>query len=295
MLFLVDTHAHIHDPVYEEERSAVLARAWEAGVRRIITIGTDAVTSAAAVTVAEMYGRVLSAGTAPDVYATVGIDPYDAASATPAALAEIVTLARHPRVVAIGEIGLDYYWDRASHEMQHDLFRHQLELAATMGKPVVIHNRDADADTEAVLLAWSTSHPWRVEPESAFQGETRPLGVMHCFSGSVEMAQRLYAAGFLISLAGPVTFKNGKKSVALVEALPLAALVLETDSPFLAPHPFRGQQNEPAYVRLIAARIAELKNVSLAEVAESTTRNACRLFGWEAAGLGYASRSMEPE
>jgi len=258
---LFDTHAHLHAEQFDADRDAVIGRMREAGVAGVVTIGTDVPASRAAV---ELAGRH------PDVWATVGVDPHEAASFGDETLDELRELAGSPQVVAVGEIGLDYYWDKAPRQVQADIFERQLELAKALELPVVIHNREAHADTLATLREWAGDHPWRGE---------RPLGVLHCFSGDVDMALSALDIGFMISMAGPVTFKNAKKPVAVAEAVPLDWLVIETDAPYLAPHPHRGKRNEPAYVRLTAQRIAEIKGVPLETVADTTLANARTLFG----------------
>lgn len=257
---LIDTHTHLHDAKFDADREAVIQRMREAGVVAAVTIGTDLAASRAAVELAAWY---------PDIWATVGVDPHEAAGFTADTLAALRELAESPHVVAIGEIGLDYYWDKAPRPVQAQVFEEQLALARELELPVVIHNRDAHADTLAILRNWAADHPWRGQ---------RPLGVLHCFSGDGAMALEAVELGFFISLAGPVTFKNAKRPVAVAREVPLEALVIETDAPYLSPHPFRGQRNEPARVRLIAERIAEIRGIPFTDVAQATTTNACRLF-----------------
>jgi TatD DNase family protein len=261
----VDTHCHLDAAQFAgEPTAALLARAAAVGVTRMVTIGTDLATSGAAVVLAERYD---------DVWATVGVDPNDCADFDEAALARLAALGARERVVAIGEIGLDYYWNRAPRDVQRTAFEAQLALADRLDLPVVIHSRDALDDTETVLLAWAASAP----------RNGRPLGVMHCYSGDLARAERLVAAGFLISLAGVVTFKNATTTQAVANGLPLDALVLETDAPYLTPHPHRGERNEPAFVRPIAEQVAALRGVGVDAVAAATSANAARLFRWAAA------------
>ncbi|UCC63350.1 MAG: TatD family hydrolase [Anaerolineae bacterium] len=257
---LIDTHAHLDFRQFDDDRDAVLDRAWEAGLAAIVTIGIDLETSRAAVALAETHERV---------FATVGFHPHDAKYADTSALAELSELAQHPRVVAIGEIGLDYYRDRSPREVQRRLFRQQLQMAAQVGKPVVIHDREAHADTLKILRQWVTEN----QPRPA---EYR--GVLHCFSGDLALAQTGNELGFFIGVDGPITYRNARHLPALVKALPLDRLLLETDAPFLTPHPYRGQRNEPAYVRLVVKKIAEVKKESLREIAQATTTNANTLF-----------------
>ena len=260
---LIDTHAHLDFNQFDDDRDAVLARAWQAGVAAIVTIGTDLKTSRAAVALAEAHERIL---------ATVGFHPHDAKSANAAALAELRELGRHPRVVAVGEIGLDFYRDRSPRDVQRRVFGRQLHVAAELGKPVVIHDRQAHAETLEILRQWVTES----QPEhSAYRG------VIHCFSGDLALAQAAIELGFFIGVDGPITYQNARRLPAIVKALPLDRLLLETDAPFLTPHPHRGQRNEPAYVRLVAEEIADLKNLSLEEVAQTTTANAQALFQFD--------------
>lgn len=255
---LIDTHLHLDFDAFDADRDQVVERAVATGVIRMITIGINRETSRRAVALAEQYEAV---------YAAVGIHPNDAGEWDESAKAELRHLAAHPKVVAIGEIGLDYYWDRVPRDRQQAVFRAQLDLAAELGLPVIIHDREAHADVLRVVQAWAAE---------AAPGERQ--GVFHCFSGDEEMARRALDLGFFIGVDGPVTFKNARRLQALVAALPLDRLLLETDAPFLTPHPYRGKRNEPAYVRLVAEKVAELHGGSLAEVAQTTTQNAQRLF-----------------
>jgi len=252
---LVDTHAHLHDAAFAEDRAAVLSRARAAGVARLLTVGTDPDTARAAV--------ALAAGE-PDVYAAVGIHPHDAAKADDDALAVIAALARAPRVVAIGEIGLDYYRNLSPPDAQRDALRAQLALAREVGTPVLLHCREAHADLLAVLAA---------------EGIGRAGGIMHCFSGELAIARRCLDLGLLVSIAGPVTYPNARRLGEVVRALGLDSLVIETDCPYLPPQPWRGKRNEPAYLPATAARIAELTGVPVADVARRTTATACARLG----------------
>ncbi len=252
---LFDTHAHLHFPHFADDLPAVLERARAAGVRRQVTVGTDPESSRAALAVAARES---------DVWATVGIHPHDAAAADEAAFAALAALAREPRVVAIGEIGLDFYRNLSPPEVQESVFRRMLALAREVGKPVVVHCRDAHAEVLRVLA------DERV-------GEVG--GVMHCFSGDVEIARRCLDLGLLISLAGPVTYPRARALPEVARYVPADRLVLETDCPYLPPQGHRGQRNEPAHLALTAARVAELRGEPLDRLAERTTANACRLFG----------------
>ena len=252
---LFDTHAHLHGPEFAADRDHVLTRARAAGVARILTVGTDPDSSRAAVALAAAHA---------DIWATVGIHPHDATQATEGGLAEIAALARAPRVVAIGEIGLDYYRNLAPREAQVAALRAQLALARECGRPVVLHCREAHADLLGILEA---------------EGGARVGGILHCFSGDAEVARRGLALGLLISIAGPVTYPNARRLQAVVPTVPPDRLVLETDCPYLPPQPWRGQRNEPAYLGATAARVAELLGAPVESVARRTTENACRGLG----------------
>jgi TatD DNase family protein len=252
---LFDTHAHLHFPEFTPDLDAVLARARAAGIVGMVTIGTDRETNEAAVALAERL---------PDVHATVGIHPHDAASATEADWTAMEALARaSAKVVALGEMGLDFFRNLSPHDVQERVFRRQLALARGLGKPVVVHCRDAHEETLAVLADEKV-------------GEIG--GVMHCFSGDVEVARRCLDLGLLISLAGPVTYKNARALPEVARFVPGDRLVVETDCPFLPPHPHRGRRNEPAYVALTAARVAELRSADPDALGAATTRNATTLF-----------------
>jgi TatD DNase family protein len=252
---LVDSHAHLHFPDLAADLDAVIARARAAGVVAMVTIGTDRETNAAAVSMAD---RV------PGVFATVGIHPHDAAAATEADWEAIEALARSsPKVVAIGEMGLDFFRNLSPRDVQERVFRRQIGLARRLGRPVVVHCRDAHPETLAILTE---------------EGVGEIGGVMHCFSADVDVAKRCLDLGLDISLAGPVTYKNARALPDVARFVPEDRLVLETDCPFLPPHPHRGQRNEPAYIAITAARVAELRGVDTEALGAATTRNAARLF-----------------
>ncbi len=268
---LIDTHAHLDLSQFDADRAAVIERAASAGVARIVTIGIDAASNRAAVALAEEY---------PTVYAAVGFHPGSVATWGDGTLADLRALLAHPRVVALGEIGLDYYWDDTPRDDQARVFQAQLDLAVTVGKPVSIHIRsrpdpdhDAHAASWAILSAWAARHPWR--------GSNRPLGVLHCFAGDAALAQAALAAGFMLGVDGPLTYKNARNLQAQAAAWPRDRVVVETDAPYLPPVPHRGQRNEPAYVRLVADRLAGVWGVTLAEAAQATTEAARRLFWWD--------------
>jgi TatD DNase family protein len=251
---LFDTHAHLHFPEFAGDLDAVLERARQAGVSRFLTIGTDVATSRAAVALAARE---------PDVWASVGIHPHDSASADDAALLEIERLASAPRVVAIGETGLDFFRDLAPHDAQERAFRAQLALARRVHKPVVVHCRNAHEETLALL---------------ASEGVRETGGIMHCFSGDVGIARRCLDLGLLLSLAGPVTYPKPGALPEVARMVPADRLVVETDCPFLPPQGFRGKRNEPAHLAITAARVAELRGEPLAELAARMSENARALF-----------------
>lgn len=252
-LELVDTHAHLDFPEFDRDRADVIRRAREVGVTTLINVGVDLQSSRASVELAEQF---------PGVYAAVGIHPHDAKSATKQALAELGDLCRHPKVVAVGEIGLDFYRDHSPRETQRTVFRDLLALAKELRLPVIIHARNAWQDVLAIVRE--------------VMGE-RGQGVFHCFPAGVEGARQVLEMGYHVSFTGVVTFKNARAADVLAQ-VPLDRLLLETDCPFMAPEPHRGKRNEPAYVHLIAQKAAEVLRVPVTQVAEATTINAKRLF-----------------
>ena len=251
---LFDTHAHLHFPEFAGDLEAVLERARAAGVRRILTIGTNVPTSRAA---AAMAARE------PDVWAAVGIHPHEADEADEAALAEIERLAGEPRVVAIGETGLDFFRNLAPREAQERAFVSQLELGRRAQKPVLVHCREAHDDTLRLIG----------EVDVRAHG-----GIMHCFSGDVGIARRCLDLGLLVSLAGPVTYPKPGALPEVARFVPADRLVVETDCPFLPPQPYRGKRNEPAYLAITAARVAELRGEPLGDLAARMSDNARRLL-----------------
>jgi len=268
-LTLVDTHAHLDFYQFDPDRQAVIERAQAAGVAAIVNVGVDLDSSRRAVQLA---------GEDDMIYAAVGMHPHEAKQLDGAVLAELRELARHPKVVAVGEIGLDFYRDRSPRDMQRRAFRAQLAWAAKLGKPVVIHDRDAHDEIMEILGDWAAG--------LATSPLASRVGVLHTFSGNLSMAERAMAMGFYISISGPVTYKNARQLPEIVRALPLDRLLVETDCPFLAPHPHRGKRNEPAYVRLVAERIAALKGIPFDDLAKATTANAKRLFDLSNTELG---------
>jgi len=237
-----------------------MARAAAAGVTRVINPATDAASGAAALQLADRY---------PGVYVAVGIHPNDTAAYQAADLETITDQANHPKVVAIGEIGLDYYRDWSPKDQQRAAFEDQLVLAAQLGLPVIIHNREASDDVLAVLSTWVPTLPAAIK--------TRP-GVLHSFAASREAAQRALDLGFYLGFTGPITYKNADDLRSIASTVPLDRLLVETDGPFLTPHPYRGKRNEPAYVAYIADRLGALHNISVEAIHTATTANAERLF-----------------
>lgn len=252
---LVDTHAHLMDTAFANDLPAVLERAEAAGVVAVVCVGYDEASSVAAVELAERY---------PQLVAAVGIHPNASGAARPGAFERIEALARHPRVVGIGETGLDNYRKRTPPAVQREWFERHLDLAARLDLPVIVHNREADAEMGPLLLEWARTSGGR--------------GVLHCFSGDDAMLEAGLEAGFVVSIAGPVTYKNAGGLPDRARRVPLDRLVVETDCPYLPPHPHRGQRNEPAHVRLTAARLAELRGIPLETLERATTENARRLF-----------------
>lgn len=252
---LFDTHAHLNAEQFESDLSEVIERAQKEGVGSMVIVGFDRPTINRAMELVNQYDFM---------YACVGWHPVDAIDMTDEDLVWIEELSNHPKVVAIGEMGLDYHWDKSPKEVQKDVFRKQIRLAKKVNLPIVIHNREATADIVEILRE---------------EGAEEVGGIMHCFSGSVEVAKECLQMNFYISLGGPVTFKNAKKPKEVAEAVPLDKLLIETDCPYLAPHPYRGKRNEPSYVKLVAEQIAEIKGVSYEEVALKTTANAKKIFG----------------
>jgi TatD DNase family protein len=252
---LTDTHTHLNAKQFDEDRHEAIERALAAGVTRIVNIGFNRETIPTSLKLAETYEFI---------YTAVGWHPQDAKEMTADDLDWIEALCRHEKVVAIGEIGLDYYWDTSPREIQARVFREQIRLARKVGKPIVIHNRDAHQDIVNILR----------EEKAAEVG-----GIMHCFSGSWETARQCLDMNFYISFGGPVTFKNARQPKEVLAQVPLERLLLETDAPYLTPHPHRGNRNESAYVRLVAEAAAEIKGIPLEELARVTTDNAIRLLG----------------
>lgn len=251
---LFDSHAHLDDKRFKDDREETIARAAAAGLTGILNAGADMFSSARAVALAESHAMV---------WAAVGIHPHDAKEAREEDYGKLAAWCARPKVVAVGEIGLDYHYDFSPREVQRAVFIRQLALAREVGKPVIIHNREAHADTLAIVSREG-------------KGLT---GVFHCFSGSVETAREVLKLGFYISVAGPVTFANAHKLHDVVKMVPADRLLIETDCPYLTPEPHRGRRNEPAHVRYVAETVARLRGMETAALAAATTENTQRLFG----------------
>ena len=247
-----DTHAHYDDEQFDADRDAVLGAMPESGVGRILNPGCTVESSRAAVALAERYDWV---------YAAVGLHPENCAGAGEAEFAAVAALAAHPKVVAIGEIGLDYYWKEVPRDLQKEVFRAQLQLAKVLDLPVIVHDREAHADCLAIVRE--------------FPGVR---GVFHCYSGSAEDAKTLVKLGWHLSFTGTITFKNARKAPEVIAAVPLERIMVETDAPYMAPTPFRGKRCDSRYVYRMAETIAEIKGLTPAEVEQATTENGKALF-----------------
>jgi TatD DNase family protein len=262
---LVDTHCHLNFDNFNQDRDSVIERARENGISRILNPGVDIETSRSAIDCAYLT---------PEVFAAVGVHPNDALGWTKDSLAQIRELAGEKKVVAIGEIGLDYFRDRAPKGLQQSILRQQLELAAELELPVIIHNRDADDDLREILQAWHI----RLISNGCKLADYP--GVLHAFSSDLGFAKDMVSHKFKIGIAGPITFAKSTMLQSVVVSLSLNAFVIETDAPFLSPHPFRGMRNEPANVRIVAEKIAELKDETLENVVLNSASEADMLFRW---------------
>ena len=253
---LIDSHAHIQGKEYAGEAAAVIERARAAGVEQIIAVGGagDMLSNTEAVALADSFENI---------YATVGMHPHDAKDVGPDDLERLKDLTRHPKVVAVGETGLDYYYNHSPSDVQRRVFAQFIHMARETELPIVVHERDAALDCAALLRS---------------EGAGKLHGVVHCFTGNYEAARAYLDLGFYISFTGIITFKNAAALRDVVRQVPLARMLVETDSPYLTPVPHRGKRNEPAYVRLVAETVASVKAVTLEEVARSTTDNARQLF-----------------
>lgn len=250
---LFDSHCHLDDEKFNEDRAETIARLREGGVERCVCVGSDLPSSRRCVALAEQY---------PFIYAAAGVHPHEAKDAPADYLDQLKTLLAHPKVMALGEIGLDYYYDLSPQDVQKRVVQEQLDLACETDMPVIFHIRDAHGDMFDILRSRSRL----------------PAGVIHCCSASAEMVREYLKMGFYISFAGPITFKNAAGPVSASQAVPLDRLLIETDSPYLAPVPLRGRRNEPANVRYVLEKQAEIHGVPPEELADITFRNACALY-----------------
>ncbi len=253
-MMLFDTHAHLNAEQFDTDLEEVIARAKAEKVERIVVVGFDKPTITRAMELIEEYDFI---------YAAIGWHPVDAIDMTEEDLSWIKELSSHEKVVAIGEMGLDYHWDKSPKDVQKEVFRKQIALAKEVNLPIIIHNRDATEDVVTILKE---------------EGAEEVGGIMHCFTGSAEVARQCMDMNFYISFGGPVTFKNAKKPKEVAKEIPNDRLLIETDCPFLTPHPFRGKRNEPSYVKYVAEQLAELKGLTYEEIVSITTENAKRLF-----------------
>lgn len=251
---LFDTHVHLNARQFEDDREETIQRAFDAGVQYMTVVGFDRETIPLAIEIAESYESI---------YAAIGWHPVDAIDMTEEDLQWIEQLLAHPKVVAVGEMGLDYHWDKSPKDVQKEVFRKQIRLAKKVNMPIVIHNREATEDILTIL-----------EEEDAKEVG----GIMHCYNDAARYIERCLDMNFYISFGGTVTFKNAPLPKEAAAEVPLDKLLVETDSPFLAPHPKRGKRNEPSYVKLVAEKIAEIKEISVKEIENITTNNAFKIF-----------------
>jgi TatD DNase family protein len=273
ILLLTDTHCHLDFHKFDEDRAAVIERAKQAGLVRILIPALSVNSSLSVIKLVESH---------PLLYAAIGMQPNESLTWDNASISALRKLALTPKVVAIGEIGLDYYWDAAPHNHQQHVFREQLDLAAELELPVVVHLREKDDGIEGACYqdAIQMLEKWVAGLGADKEALRQNPGVLHSFSGSLETARQAIALNFCIGITGPVTFKNAKYKQEMVAQLPLEHLLIETDAPYLSPHPHRGKRNEPAFVCEIADKIAGLQSRNLEDVATITTHNAARLFSW---------------
>lgn len=248
---LFDSHTHLDDAKFDSDRDEVIEKIRKSGVSHLVNVGCNIPTSEFSVALSEKY---------PFIYASVGFHPCDTLGITEDDICALRNLAKHKKVVAIGEIGLDYHWDSVPRDTQKFWFERQLELACELGLPVIIHNRDAHLDTYDILKRSSAS------------------GIIHCCSASREMTEKFLELGYFISFAGPLTYKNNSKTVEAAKAVPLDRLLVETDAPYLAPDGYRGKRNDSSYMRVTCARLAEIKGMSFEEMAGITLENAKKVY-----------------
>jgi TatD DNase family protein len=250
---LIDTHTHLDFDRFDDDRAEVIESAYQQGVEKIINVGADMKSSRNSVRLAQDYDFI---------YASVGIHPHDAKTYSSGDYQELQDLAKQEGVIAIGEIGLDYHYDNSPRQKQQEIFKKQLELAIEVDLPVVIHSRDAREDTIRILKEYATDL----------------TGVLHCYGYDLLTAKEVFDLGLYISFGGIITFNSTSEVRKMIKQLPLDKIILETDAPYLTPEPYRGQRNEPKYVKEVAKKMADIKNVELAEVEKITTENAEKLF-----------------
>ena len=259
---LVDTHCHLTVKAFDRDRKDVIHRALSSGVQKIIVPGLDLASSKAAVQLAEAN---------PAIHAAVGIHPHNAKNWDASHKERIVSLAHSSKVVAIGEIGLDFYRNLSEPGIQLEVFQSQLEIAAELDLPVIIHNRDATSDIIGTLTEWS---------KDFIHSENKGIGVLHAYSADIETALQIIDAGFYVGIAGPITYKNAQNLREIVTKIPLSRVLIETDAPYLTPHPYRGKRNEPANVALVAEYLSGILGQEYETTARITSENAADLFGW---------------
>ena len=250
---MIDSHAHLDEERFDEDRDELIKSLKENGVSYVINPSSDMATSRRVVELSNKYENI---------FAAVGIHPHDAETFKEGDLDELRELSKNEKVVAIGEIGLDYYYDNSPREIQKEVFRKQLQLSHELDLPVIIHTREAMGDTYDIL--------------KEFEGKVR--GVIHCYTGSIEMAENFMKMGFYISIAGPVTFKNAVNVREMAKEIPLERLLIETDSPYLAPVPNRGKRNDPTNVRYVADMLSNLKEIQIDKIIENSRENTVKLF-----------------
>ncbi len=251
---LFDTHAHLTDVQFDQDRDEVIKRAKDSGVEYILSASADVASSVESVTLSQKHDFI---------YAAIGVHPHSAADLNNNIISLLTDFAAYPKVVAIGEIGLDYYYDNSPREAQKIWFAKQISLAKDLNLPILVHDREAHEDTLRILKN---------------EGAKQVGGILHCFSGSVEMAREVMNMNFMISIAGSVTFKNARRLVEVAKYIPGDMMVIETDCPYLAPEPYRGKRNEPSYVRRVAEKIAEIKGKPIEYIEQATTSNAKKIL-----------------
>ena len=249
---LFDTHAHLDDRKFDADRDDIIQKIIDSGVGKVVNVGADMKSSQRSIELAKKYDFI---------YASVGVHPHDAEKMTDSDLSTLEKWANNPKVVAIGEIGLDYFYDNSPRDKQKYWFEKQLFLAEKLNKPVIIHDRDAHEDTLNIL------------------SKSTARGILHCYSGSAEMAKQVVDMGFYISFAGPLTYKNSRHSVETARVIPIDKILIETDCPYLAPDGHRGERNDSSLVRLVCEKLAEIKDIPFEEVARITYQNAERVYG----------------